>query len=264
MTTAFYGSHAISRWGTFGAAFGAGGRAIFGPFSFAESWSSDDFESNNQFTQWVKPYLSQVNRKDLSWDPPTPAVLSRAGANWSLWKSAADAEAAAGGAADATNYIASITSQMNDLISRADAFSVDDLTDGSGHRSESVEVSRYDVFNQIKAIVNKVAASAATATTALNNANLLMNTSQLPASTIPPTGAATYPSTTSPAYYSPSTGASSQASTAAGAGSDNTLLYIGLGVGAVALLGGGLFVFRKKKAAVAGYRRRHRKSRRRS
>lgn len=245
----FYGSRAMEHWGVF-AAFGGGGREIFGTFSFAESWSSDDFGGVTQFNENVKPYLSQVSRTDLTWVPPTAAVATAASSNWALWQQAAAAEVAAGGASDATNYIASISSQMQDLITRGDALS---LTGTLGHRSEANEVARYDIFNQIKAVMNKVAASKATATTALNNANAAANVSQLPASTIPPTGSVTYPSATSPAYP---TGSYTGADTAAAPASDNTLLYIGLGVGALVLVGGGIFIVKKRRApAVAGYRR---------
>ena len=58
-------------------------------------------------------------------------------------------------------------------------------------------------------------------------------------------------------------GGSGSSRSAMTATSDNTMLYVGLGVGALVLVGGGIFLMRRKKAApVAGYGRRSRRSRR--
>lgn len=247
----FYGNRALGRpMGVF-SAFGGGGREIFGPFSFSESWSSDDFEGIAQFNQAVKPYLDQVNRKDLQWSPLSSTIITAASAAWSSFKNAADA-----GDASSAAYMANITGQMNDLIARGDALS---LQGTLGHRSEAVEVSRYDVFNQIQTLVKQVAAQKAKAAAAVAAANAAANY-------VPPapvqTSSAGMPQTTSNIIQNPQQNPINPIGSTYGASTadtgDNTLLYVGLGVGALALIGG-VLMFKKKSPAVAGYRRRSRR-----
>ncbi len=249
-----YSSRALgyTKFGVF-SAFGGGGLPIFGPFSFAEAWSSDDFFNPAQFTSWVKPYLDQVNRKDLTWVPPSSSILTRASSAWSIWKQAAEAE---GGQGPATTYVASKTGTLNDLIAHADTLSLTSLPWPAtpGHRSESVEVQRYDAFNQISAIAKQIAASSAAATTALNNAMSAAN--YVPPSALPSAGGSPTGSSLVNNPQQNALNVSSQGSMAS-AGGDNTILYVGLGVGALALIGGVMY-FRKKSSAVAGYRRRRR------
>lgn len=240
----FYGSRTMRR--TLGAfsAFAGGGRNIFGDFAFAESWSSDDFESSSQFNNWVKPYLDQVGRKDLTWEPPSTTTRTRASKAWSLWKAAQEA-----GSAQADAYVNDIKSQMGVLVARADSLS---LAASLGHRSEDVEVQRYDTFNEIKRIVTKVANSSTQAQSALDAAN-----------TAPPV----LPSAGTPSQSGsqlPTQHASADTAVTAGdygvrSGGSNTLLYAGLGVGALVLVGAVLMM--RKRSSVAGYRRRRRSRR---
>lgn len=236
----FYGSRALGR-ASF-SAFGAAGRSIFGPFVFAGDWSSNDFNSISQFNSKVKPGLASENRQDLTWTPPSPALITQANNAWISWQSAADA-----GSPDASTYITNITNQMIALITTAD--SLTDVHDVVGNRPMSVDIQRYDTFNQIVKLMKTVATSQAAANAAV---------AALPATAIQPMVA-------SPPM---SSGTSSQGSSGlpnSGSGStpppaeDNTVLYLGLGVGGLVLLGGAyLLLTPKKAAAVSGYRRRRR------
>ncbi len=249
----FYGSVSLSRMGGVFGAFGDG-RVIFGPFKFTEAWSSDDFENPQQFVNWVKPFLDQVNRKDLTYDSPTPAILNKASTAWAQWLAAVDA-----GSATAQSYVDSITAQMKDLIARADALTLEGGGGNKGHRSEVSEVGRYDTFNLIVKIVKKVAGSASQATAALNAAVAAgVPPIETTSAGIPNDGAGTVNRSASGVPGDITSGANKYASTATGG--DNTMLYVGLGVGALVLIGGVLYVRSKRSSpAVAGYRRRSRR-----
>lgn len=229
-------------------AFAGGGRIIFGPFSFAESWSSDDFANAQQFNNWVKPYLDQVGRVGMTWDPPSPALLTNAEAKLGLWKNAADL-----GDPNANAYLAQITSQMNGLINKGDQLS---LTGGNGHRSEAVEVQRYDTFTQIVNLIKQLSASSppsgmtstsvgATGTGLSASADSLLSTL---------TNLLTSPtrqSTSGPPAVPPSSLPQFASST------PGWIMPVAVGGGLLAF-GGLLFatLHKKKAPALAGYRRR--------
>jgi len=244
-----YTSRALSSYGAM-AAFAGGGRSIFGPFAFSESWSSDDFGSSAHFNQWVKPYLDQVpEAKGMTYDPPSSAIITRAGTAWEAWKAASDL-----GVAEADTYIATTTSKMKSLIARADELSL--TTKGwpfVASREEKIEVQRYQVFAQIVAVIKQVAAS-------LTKVNAL-SAAAVAAGAVP----TPHPEAALPGGVpaDTGTGGSGTSRSAMTATPDNMMLYIALGVGAVALVGGGIFLMRRKKAAhIAGYKRRSRRSRR--
>lgn len=232
-------------------AFAGGGREIFGPFSFTESWSSDDFENAAEFNRAVKPYLDQVNRKDLSYSPLSTTVITAASAAWNSWKQASDL-----GDPTSAAFMANITGQMSDLIGRGDALSLNAAV--TGVRSEATEVSRYDVFNQIQTLVKQVAASKAKAAAALAAvtaaANYIPPPEAASAGTIP-TGSSLV---NNPQQNPIPPGGFNQSGDTA-VTSDNTMLYVGIGVAVVALIGGVFLLKHKKSAsapATAGYRRR--------
>lgn len=245
-----YSSRALGRsLGAF-SAFAGGGRVIFGPFSFAESYSSDDFGSAEQFTKWVKPFLDQVGRKDLTWDPPASALKTRAAQNFKTWKDAGDL-----GNAGAAAYAQSIINQMTDLIARADELSINQSL---GKRSEGNEVARYDIFNEISAIIKKLSASTTKANAAMTAALAAGAGDELPVSPpvsqnpAPVAGDITSGATRNP--YMATAGGTGDPITPPAA-SDNTMLYAGLGLGAVVLLGVGIMIMKKKPPAVGRYRR---------
>lgn len=241
---AFYGNRALrGSLGAFGA-FAGGGRPIFGPFAFAESWSSDDFESATQFTNWVKPFLDQVARTDLTFSPLSAFTKARAEANYNLW-----AKAALNGDPQAQAYKDSIDSQMTSLIHQADSLS---LSGANGHRSEGTEVARYDAFNSIIALASQLASSSPSPVAPKANVDL--------------TGRVLVGSDTS------SGGTAASKAQAAATGGDivtngslqqgNPLPSSGppwaliIGLGSVALVGGVMLLRRHKAASVSGYRRR--------
>jgi len=250
----FHSSRALSRpYGVFSAFAGSGGRTIFGPFKFGEEWSSDDFGTDAHFNQWVKPYLDQVPAaKGMTYVPPTTALITNSGAKMQAWQDAAD-----NGAPGAQAYVDGITSKMKSLISQADQLSI--TTKGwpfVASREENIEVQRYNVFAAIVKVMKQVAAS---------NPPTAIDASGNPVPVGAGTGvSSTYTvnpgSTGSSPVNNPQQNAlnvSSQKQTAAG--SSNTILYVGLGVGALALVGGLLYMRSRKAPAVAGYRRRSRR-----
>ena len=242
-----YSSRALGSTGVIGA-FNGGGRSIFGPFTFAESWSSDDFGTDAHFNQWVKPNLDQVDRKGMSYDPPSSSILTRASAAWSAWKAAQDL-----GVVEADTYIANTTSQMKSLIARADELSL--TTKGwpfVASREEKIEVQRYDVFAQIVSLIKKVAGSKAKADAYAAAATAAGAVASPGAPDMPTAGSVTLRPTGVSADTTSGTGKNRSMATAA---PSNMMLYVGLGVGAVVLIGGALYV-KRRKASMAGYRRR--------
>lgn len=237
-------------------AFAGGGRNIFGPFAFAESWSSDDYETATHFRTWVKPYLDQANRKDLTYEPVSTSIRTRAAAVYKTWKEAADL-----GNATATAYVEKIKNEMNDLIARADELT---LAQSLGKRSIGVEVSRYEAFNAINTIIKQVGASTSKANAALAAANA--EGSAIPEGDM--VGSANdNAGTVSTSSRSASTNAGGSPITGQGGdpnavGGTNWLLYGGIGAAALLLLGGGIFLARRPRAATARYGRHKRRSRR--
>jgi hypothetical protein len=264
-----YGN-AASAFGRFqgyaGRGFAGGGRTIFGPYTFAESWTSDDFESNQQFNNWVKPYLDQIQgAQGMSWDPPSSSLKTNAASSLDQWNQAADA-----GDQTAAGYVSQIDQQMHDLINRADQLS---LTGSMGHRSEGTEVERYQTFKSIVTLMKQLVSSAPpkptpniaavspTAQVAIQQMQIQKFTPGAGKVTVlgQGTGAATAgggtagsvspltaPSGGPPAYYPPP---------ATGGG----WMVPAMIAGGVVVVGGLIFLlFRKKPAStgVAGYRRR--------
>lgn len=262
------GASAYGRFQGYAGGFAGGGRTIFGPFSFNESWSSDDFESASQFNSWVKPYLDQVGAQGMTWDPPSSSLKTNAATSLAAWQSAADA-----GDPTASGYVDQIHSQMTDLINRADQLS---LSGSYGHRSEGNEVSRYQTFQQIVALMKQLVASAppkptpniASVSPAAQLQVQQMQVAQVQKFTPQQSGVTVLgqgggAATAAPAQVAPTSpyGPYPYPPPSSGGGLMVPLL-IG---GGVLMVGGLIFVLLRKKPAstgVAGYRRRRRNLRR--
>lgn len=226
--------------------FAGGGRGIFAKFTFAESWSSDDFETDQHFNKWVKPYLDQVGRIGMTWEPPSPALAGVASSKYASWLAASDL-----GDPLAADFVAKIKGQMDDLTKRADQLSVQ----YGSSRSEAIEVQRYDTFDAIVKIMKQVAASKPPSAL-LPDPYTTPDTSAVTGTR---TTASNVKSKVGQAYVEvgPSGSGQSQAlvgsgtRSGAGAGSDTGLpgwvMPVGIGAG-VLLLGGITFAIVRKKS----------------
>jgi hypothetical protein len=230
-----YSSRALSAFGHMGQAFGAGGQnVIFGPFAFTAPFSYRDFMGTEHFLGKVKTYTP------LTWQPPTTVVLSRAGQVWAVWEAAADA-----GSAAATKFIQTNSQKLNEFIARVDPLAYQQ--DMFGNFPVDTDLQRYEIFRLIKALVLTVANSGTAATAAYN-------------AVAGGTGGSTSDLPDLSQRSSGMTAGGGGLPTAGGVKAEEEtpwLLYAGLGVGGLVLVGG-LFFLMKPKAKVAGYRRRRR------
>jgi hypothetical protein len=228
-----FSSRALSSYGYLGLAFGEGGQnVLFGPFAFSAPYSYRDFMGTEHFLGKVKQYTP------LTWSPPSTVILSRAAQVWAVWQAAADA-----GSPTAVTFVKNTTQKLNEFIARVDPLAYQQ--DMFGNFPVDTDLQRYELFRLIKDRVLAVANSSAAATAAYN---AVMPSGGSSSSDLPDL------------TKSASTAGGGTAGGAAGgaAATDNTLLYAGLGLGAVALLAGVVYLS-KRRSSVSGYRRRGRK-----
>ena len=228
----FYGSRALGQFGLgVMGAFGDGGRPIFpgGP----------GFLGTDTPEAWTSTYSGWTGH---GYVPPSQGVLNAAGAVWQALQNAT--------APSDVAFLQSMQDTLAAQIKEADAA----VGDHSGFGYTDAATKRgVNALNMLKASVNAIASHQV-----LPNPSPPVYASPQPVAQIGPTGSQTYQSTTSGGGTTLLGGQA--AATGAPAGGDNTMLYIGLGVGAVVLIGGMLYL-RKRRSSVAGYRRRRRSRR---
>lgn len=228
-----YSSRQLGRFGHMGnalGAFGGGGIAVFpgGP-SFAGSDTPDVWFGTN-------PNWNQAGFNALS-----SGVLNQAGVAWAALQNAiADKDIAF-----LDSMKQALSNQMKDVDTYVGAHSV------LGYTQTAVDQG-LNALKQLQTSVRKIAAYRVFVPP--------------PDAAVTPPGSALSPSTSSiPANSSagsasrgglPVPGDGTSGSGGPQASSDNTMLYVGLGVGAVALLGGAFVLLKKRSSSVAGYRRR--------
>lgn len=227
-----YGSRQLGRYGHMGnalAAFGGGGVSVFpgGP-SFGGSDTPDVWFGTN-------PNWNQAGFTALS-----SGVINQAGKNWvALGNAISDADMAFLDTMKST-----LAQQIKEVDNWVGAHSV------LGYTQTAVDQG-LNALRQLQTSVRKIAAYrvAPPAPAQVDSPSPL--TQSLPLDLTASKGGI------NPSY--PTNDATSGGSVpVVGGSSDNTLLYVGLGVGALVLLGGGFFLL-KKPRAVAGYRRRRRR-----
>lgn len=230
----FYGSRALGRYGSgMMGAFGISGRAIFpnAPAGFQGSDTPDVWLGNNSgFSGNGFIALSQP-------------LLNQAGDVWlALQNSTAPAD---------INFASTMAPKLTAQAAAVDQAVGDHSILGY---SASATQTALNALRQLQASVRQIAAWQVSP----NPAPSITATPSATAGTISQ-GVTAYPSTTSGS--SMTVLGSSQGAATAAPGSDNTLLYVSLAIGAVVLLGGGLYI--RKRRSMAGYRRRRsRRSRR--
>lgn len=234
-----YGSRAVGSYGAFGQAFSGFGGAALELFSGGPSFVGPD--DPGIFLGTNTGFIQGAAGIGYKWIPPTDAFMTSVGNAWFTITQSQNPNDAA--------FITSTTAHLNTLLASFSGQVANHSTLGYSQSAQQMVVS---YANQIKAVLTAILAYQIGPQPAPPT---------LPQTYLPPTGTVSQGATAAGTWDTTSGGlaTSTGADTAA---PDNTLLYVGLGIGAIVLVGGGIFlVKRRRSASVAGYRR-SRRSRR--
>jgi hypothetical protein len=178
--------------------------------------------SLDDFTGASAGWLSSYNVQQTGYVPPSQGLLRAASAIWAQVNASIDPADLA--------FADKISTQMHTLVGTIDNYTTQHT---SGTRSPSIENARVDAMKQLQKLIRQIAAYH------------------------PSTASLTIPTSTSVPLTSTQSGQTGSKAPAAPDSGSNTMLYVGLGLGAVVLIGGALAL--RKKSSMSGYKKRRRR-----
>mgnify|MGYP001197091576 CR=1 FL=1 len=229
-----YSSRAVQGYGYFGQAIGAFGASAFDLFS-----GGPGFQGADTYNNWVggNKWAGSADVMDIGYSPITKGILNAAATKWQAIGNSMNPED--------TDYQDRVKSLMMAQIASADALAANHSITGDYNRSTTAAM--INAFKQLNNLIKQIA---------------VYQVHPPAPDAITPSGSNLSPHDDLSTGRSASTGTRSPYDEPVPQhGGSNTLLYVGLAAGALALIGGAVVWSKKSKSKVSGYRRRGRSRR---